>query len=51
VCTPDEVWQMCEEMFEALAPWLPQFNDEGPRWPDIPQPNEGLIRFPRRAGG
>jgi alpha-galactosidase len=25
VCEPDEVWQMCDEMFEALAPWLPQF--------------------------
>ena len=25
VCTPDEVWKMCDEMFEALSPWLPQF--------------------------
>ena len=25
VLTPDEVWAMCDEMFEALAPWLPQF--------------------------
>jgi len=25
VCTPDEVWKMCDEMFDALAPWLPQF--------------------------
>lgn len=26
VCTPDEVWAMTNEMFDALAPWLPQFN-------------------------
>jgi alpha-galactosidase len=25
ICTPDEVWAMADEMFEALAPWLPQF--------------------------
>jgi len=25
VCTPDEVWTMVDEMFQALAPWLPQF--------------------------
>lgn len=25
ILTPDEVWAMCDEMFEALAPWLPQF--------------------------
>lgn len=25
VCTPDQVWAMCDEMFDALAPWLPQF--------------------------
>ena len=25
ICTPEEVWAMCDEMFEALAPWLPQF--------------------------
>ncbi|MBN1348894.1 alpha-glucosidase/alpha-galactosidase [candidate division KSB1 bacterium] len=25
VCTPEEVWKMADEMFEALAPWLPQF--------------------------
>jgi alpha-galactosidase len=42
VCTPDEVWSMCDEMFTALAPWLPQFNGEGRRWPDIPQPQKGL---------
>mgnify|MGYP005840255491 CR=1 FL=1 len=28
VCTPDQVWAMCDEMFEALAPWLPQFARE-----------------------
>lgn len=25
VCTPDQVWAMCDEMFEKLSPWLPQF--------------------------
>jgi alpha-galactosidase len=25
VCTPDEVWNMCDEMLDALSPWLPQF--------------------------
>ena len=25
VCTPDQVWAMCDEMFEKLGPWLPQF--------------------------
>lgn len=25
ILTPDQVWTMCDEMFEALAPWLPQF--------------------------
>lgn len=25
VCNPEEVWAMVDEMFTALAPWLPQF--------------------------
>lgn len=50
VCNTEEVWAMCDEMFEALAPWLPQFNGEGRTWPDIPQPNNGVLRFPRSAG-
>ena len=50
VCNTDEVWQMCDEMFEALAPWLPQFNGEGRAWPDIPQPNGGALRFIANAG-
>lgn len=25
ICTPDQVWAMADEMFAALAPWLPQF--------------------------
>ncbi len=29
---------MCDEMFDALAPWLPQFDGEGRTWSDIPQP-------------
>ena len=51
VCTPDEVWAMCDEMFEALAPWLPQFNGEGRRWADIPQPSGCVLRAPRPAAG
>lgn len=27
VCNLDEVWSMTDEMFEALAPWLPQFRE------------------------
>lgn len=49
VCTPEEVWAMCDEMFEALAPWMPQFNGEGRSWPNIPQPNNGVLRFPKTA--
>jgi len=41
---------MCDEMFAALAPWLPQFADKGPTWPDIPQPNGGALRFIANAG-
>jgi len=50
VCTTDEVWRMCDEMFEALAPWLPQFNGEGRRWQDLPLPNGGLLRRLKRGG-
>ncbi|MCS7459043.1 alpha-glucosidase/alpha-galactosidase [Paenibacillus doosanensis] len=47
VCTPDEVWRMCDDMFEALAPWLPQFNGERRTWKDIPQPGGGKLSFIR----
>ena len=50
VCNTEEVWAMCDEMFEALAPWMPQFNGEGRTWSDIPQPNGGALRFPKAAG-
>jgi alpha-galactosidase len=43
VCTPEEVWAMCDEMFEALAPWLPQFNGEGRTWGEIPLPAGGKL--------
>jgi alpha-galactosidase len=49
VCNTEEVWAMCDEMFEALAPWLPQFNGEGRTWPDIPLPGDGTLRFPKSA--
>ena len=45
VCNTEEVWAMCDEMFEALAPWLPQFNGEGRTWPDIPLPGYGTLRM------
>jgi len=47
VCNTEEVWALCDEMFEALAPWLPQFNDEGRTWPDIPLPGDGALRMMR----
>ena len=50
VCNTDEVWQMCDEMFEALAPWMPQYNGEGKTWSDIPPPYNGTLRAPRPAG-
>jgi len=50
VCSPDEVYAMCDEMFEALAPWLPQFNGEGRTWEDRPMPNNGTLRIVKPAG-
>ncbi|MCE5259086.1 MAG: alpha-glucosidase/alpha-galactosidase [Chloroflexi bacterium] len=50
VCNPEEVWAMCDEMFDALAPWMPQFNSEGRTWPDISQPNAGVLRAVQAAG-
>lgn len=40
VCNTKEVWALCDEMFNALSPWMPQFNGEGRTWQDIPQPKE-----------
>jgi alpha-galactosidase len=30
ICTPEEVWQMVDEMLVAQAPWLPQYADAIP---------------------
>ncbi|MCZ8511581.1 alpha-glucosidase/alpha-galactosidase [Paenibacillus filicis] len=49
VCSTKEVWAMCEEMLEALAPWMPQFNGDGRRWADRPQPDMGVYRFPKKS--
>ncbi len=49
VCNTDEVWRMCDEMFEALAPWMPQFNGDGLRWSDRPLPADGAYRHPKPA--
>jgi len=27
----EEIWAMCDEMFEALGPWMPQFRKRNPR--------------------
>ena len=27
----EQVWAMCDEMFKALAPWMPQFAGPGAR--------------------
>ncbi|HEX7064815.1 MAG TPA: alpha-glucosidase/alpha-galactosidase [Bacillales bacterium] len=48
VCNTEEVWQMCDDMFAALEKWLPQFNGEGRKWPDIQNP--GLNREPKNSG-
>lgn len=54
ICTPPEVWQMTDEMLVALAPWLPQWEDEvekarqrlekGPKIPTRDDFN-GAVRF------
>ncbi|HET7615409.1 MAG TPA: alpha-glucosidase/alpha-galactosidase, partial [Bacillales bacterium] len=49
VCGTEEVWNMCDEMFEALAPWLPQFNGEGRSWETREQPGDGLNRKPGKS--
>lgn len=36
---------MADEMFDALALWLPQFNGENRTWADIPQPHDTLYHF------
>jgi len=45
VCSTEQVWSMVDEMMEALAPWLPQFNGENRTWKDIPQPQDNYYRF------
>lgn len=45
VCSTEQVWSMVDEMLDALAPWLPQFNGENRTWKDIPQPQDGLYHF------
>ncbi|TDQ42700.1 alpha-glucosidase/alpha-galactosidase [Aureibacillus halotolerans] len=50
VCSPEEVWAMCDEMFDALAQWLPQFNGEGRTWEDIPAPKGYYTKSAGRVG-
>lgn len=40
VCGTEEVWAMCDEMFEALEPWMPQFGEERRTWQDLPGPKQ-----------
>ena len=51
ICTPDEVWQMVDEMVVAQAQWLPQYADAVPaakeRLAKIDDQDQGLGR--RRA--
>jgi len=37
-------------MFDALSPWMPQFNGEGLTFQYIPAPNNGTLRMVRPAG-
>lgn len=48
VCNTEEVWKMCDEMFDALEKWLPQFNGEDKKWADLVNP--GLNTRPKFAG-
>ena len=41
ICTPDEVWQMVDEMLVAQAQWLPQYADAIPAAEQPPAPPEG----------
>ena len=57
VCNPPEVWQMTDEMLVALAPWLPQWQEEIPRaqarletGPSVPTRDyEGAARLPVKS--
>ena len=40
ICTPDEVWQMVDELLVAQAKWLPQYED-------AIGPAERRLRYPR----
>jgi len=35
VCNLEEIWAMCDEMFDALSPWLPQFRRRNRRLPPV----------------
>jgi alpha-galactosidase len=50
VLNPPEIYQMADEMFDALAAWMPQFNGEGRTWSDLPLPNGGRITRITSAG-
>jgi alpha-galactosidase len=44
VCNLDEIWAMADDMFEALAPWLPQFAEEGWSSQNVCDPGLRLTR-------
>ena len=41
ICTPEEVWQMVDEMVVAQAKWLPQYAARDPRRQGAPRPRDG----------
>ena len=48
ICTPDEVWQMVDEMLVAQAQWLPQYADAIPAAERPPAQPQG--QDPRLGG-
>ena len=48
ICTPDEVWQMVDEMLVAQAQWLPQYADAIPAAARAAEDPQG--QDPRLAG-
>ena len=53
ICTPEEVWQMVDEMLVAQARWLPQYAGVHPGGEGAPRPedreDDATGRAPRAA--
>ena len=51
ICTPDEVWQMVDELLVAQAKWLPQYAEAIPAAAGAAEVAEGEdARLGRRGG-